>query len=147
MFFKSLQLVSRCGVISLCSVTAFWAVSLISSSSAFAQPISNPVGVYKGLDKLTGRITDFDAYVGETIQFGSLQLTMRACNTRPKTQNQQTSAFVEVDSVDLLGKSMRIFTGWMFADSPALHAIDDAVFDIWLVDCKRSSEVPVPNSR
>ena len=41
----------------------------------------------------------------------------------------------------------RIFTGWMFADSPALNAIDHAVYDIWLLDCKQSSDVPPPSAR
>ena len=115
-------------------------------SPALAETVANPVAQFSGLDKITGRITTFDVYIDETVQFGALQITPRACYTRPPTETQRTSVFVEVDQVNLSGKIERIFTGWMFADSPALNAIDHAVYDIWLLDCKRSSDVPPPDA-
>ena len=114
---------------------------------AAAETIANPVAVFSGLDKITARITNFDVYVDETVQFGALQITPRACYTRPPTETQRTTVFVEVDQVSLRGQVTRIFTGWMFADSPALNAIDHAVYDIWLVDCKLSSNTPPPDAR
>jgi hypothetical protein len=114
--------------------------------SAFADTISNPVATFSGLDKITGRITTFDVYINETVQFGALQITPRACYTRPPTETQRTSVFVEVDQVSLKGSMTRIFTGWMFADSPALNAVDNAVYDIWLMDCRQSTDVPPPTS-
>ena len=115
--------------------------------SAHAETIANPIASFDGLDKITGRITAFDVYMDETVQFGSLQITPRACYTRPPTESQRTSVFIEVDQVSLQGTLKRIFTGWMFADSPALNAIDNAVYDIWLLDCKTSSDVPPPDQR
>jgi len=92
-------------------------------------------------------VTSFDVYINETVQFGSLQITPRVCYTRPATETQQrTSVFVEVDQVNLKGATDRIFTGWMFADSPALNAVDDPVYDFWLVDCKQRSDVPPPTA-
>jgi hypothetical protein len=111
---------------------------------ALADTIANPVAAFSGLDKITGRITKFDVYIDETVQFGALQITPRVCYTRPPTETQRTSVFLEVDQVSLKGQITRIFTGWMFADSPALNAIDHAVYDIWLNDCKQSSDVPPP---
>ena len=111
---------------------------------ALADTIANPVAAFSGLDKITGRITQFDVYIDETVQFGALQITPRACYTRPPTETQRTSVFVEVDQVSLQQTVRRIFTGWMFADSPALNAIDHAVYDIWLVDCKTVSDTPPP---
>lgn len=116
------------------------------SAPAFAETIANPVAAFSGLDKITGRITKFDVYVDETVQFGALQITPRVCYTRPPTETQRTSVFVEVDQVSLKGHITRIFTGWMFADSPALHAIDHAVYDIWLDDCRQSTDVPPPEA-
>lgn len=113
---------------------------------ALADTIANPVATFSGLDKITGRITKFDVYVNETVQFGALQITPRACYTRPPTETQRTSVFVEVDQVSLKGTMTRIFTGWMFADSPALNAVDNAVYDIWLMDCKQSTDVPPPTA-
>jgi hypothetical protein len=115
------------------------------ATPVFADTIANPVAAFSGLDKITGRITAFDVYINETVQFGALQITPRACYTRPPTETQRTSVFVEVDQVSLRGTVDRIFTGWMFADSPALNAIDHAVYDIWLMDCKQSSDVPPPD--
>ena len=115
-------------------------------STALAATIANPVAKFSGLDKITGRITSFDVYIDETVQFGALQITPRACYTRPPTETQRTSVFVEVDQVSLRGTVERVFTGWMFADSPALNAVDHAVYDIWLIDCKTSSDIPPPES-
>ncbi len=99
------------------------------------QKIENRRAVFSGLDKITGRIISFDAAIGETVQFGALQVTARACNTRPPTEPTNTDAFVEVDEVTLQGEIKRIFTGWMFASSPGLHAVEHPIYDVWLTDC------------
>jgi hypothetical protein len=111
--------------------------------SAMAQPIANPVATFAGLDKITGRITRFDVYIDETVLFGALEITPRACYNRPPTEAQRVSAFLEVDQRSLTGVSKRIFTGWMFADSPALNAVDHAIYD----ECKTSTDVPPPDQR
>lgn len=121
-------------------------VLALGATPALAETIANPVAAFSGLDKITGRITNFDVYVDETVQFGALQLTPRVCYTRPPTETQRTSVFVEVDQVSLKGSVTRIFTGWMFADSPALNAIDHAVYDIWLIDCKQTTDVAPPSA-
>jgi hypothetical protein len=114
---------------------------------AAADKIANPVAVFAGLDKITGRIISFDVYIDETVQFGALQVTPRVCYTRPPTEPPQTDAFVEVDEITLARKVRRIFTGWMFAASPGLHAVDHAVYDVWLTDCKQSSPVAPPKKQ
>ena len=117
------------------------------ATPAVAQPIANPVASFAGLDKITGRITRFDVYIDETVLFGALEITPRACYSRPATETQRVSSFLEVDQRSLTGTSRRIFTGWMFADSPALNAIDHAIYDVWLVECKVSTDVPSPDQR
>ncbi|MEP7211181.1 MAG: DUF2155 domain-containing protein, partial [Alphaproteobacteria bacterium] len=72
-------------------------------SPALAETISNPIASFSGLDKITGRITKFDVYIDETVQFGALQITPRVCYTRPPTETQRTSVFLEVDQVSLKG--------------------------------------------
>ena len=98
--------------------------------------VPNPTGVFAGLDKITGRITSFDVAIDETVQFGALQVTPRACYTRPPTETPHTDAFIEVDEVTLQGEIRRIFTGWMFAASPGLHAVEHPIYDVWLTNCK-----------
>lgn len=113
-----------------------------------AQPLANPVATFAGLDKITGRITRFDVYIDETVLFGALEITPRACYNRPANDTlQRTSAFLEVNQMSLDGSDERIFTGWMFADSPALNAVDHAVYDVWLIECKTSTNVPPPAER
>jgi hypothetical protein len=121
-------------------------LGLASVLPAAAETIGNPVASFSGLDKITGRVTNFDVYIDETVQFGALQITPRACYSRPPTETQRTSVFIEVDQVSLKGSVTRIFTGWMFADSPALNAVDHAVYDIWLLDCKQTTDVPPPTA-
>ena len=106
------------------------------AAPACAAPLNNPVAEFSGLDKITGRIIKFDVLIDETVQFGALQVTPRVCHTRPPTEPEQTTAFVEVDEITLANKIQRLFTGWMFATSPGLHAIEHPVYDVWLVDCK-----------
>jgi hypothetical protein len=100
------------------------------------QRISNPTAVFAGLDKITGRIISFDVAIKETVQFGALQVTPRVCYSRPPTETPNTDAFVEVDEVTLQGEIKRIFTGWMFAASPGLHAVEHPIYDVWVTDCK-----------
>ncbi|HZP69063.1 MAG TPA: DUF2155 domain-containing protein [Pseudolabrys sp.] len=100
------------------------------------QRIANPTAVFSGLDKITGRIISFDVAINETVQFGALQVTPRVCYSRPLTETPNTDAFVEVDEVTLQGDIKRIFTGWMFAASPGLHAVEHPIYDVWLTDCK-----------
>jgi len=117
-----------------CTIAAL--IALAFASPASTAPLNNPVAEFSGLDKITGRIIKFDVLIDETVQFGALQVTPRVCHTRPPTEPEQTTAFVEVDEITLANKIQRLFTGWMFATSPGLHAIEHPVYDVWLVDCK-----------
>ena len=127
--------------------TLAFMASLGLAGPAHAEKIANPVAVFAGLDKITGRIISFDVYMDETVQFGALQVTPRVCYSRPPTEAPLTDAFVEVDEITLNRKVQRVFTGWMFAASPGLHAVDNAVYDVWLTDCRMTSAVAPPAKR
>lgn len=107
--------------------------------------ITNKVAEFSGIDKITGRIITFDAYIDETVQFGALQVTPRVCYSRPVSEKPKTTSFIEVDEITLDRKIRRIFTGWMFADSPGLNAVEHPVYDIWLKNCKMESDVAPPS--
>ncbi|MGH6813687.1 MAG: DUF2155 domain-containing protein [Methylocella sp.] len=113
---------------------------LIIAGPARADKIKHPIAVFAGLDKITGRTIAFEAAAGETVQFGSLQITERVCYTRPATEAPQTTTFVEVDEVAAANQYKRIFTGWMFAASPGLHGIEHPIYDIWLTGCAGGGE-------
>ncbi len=132
------------------------AFASLAAFPAAADPIRHPTAVFAGLDKTTGRIINFDVAIDETVQFGTLQVTPRVCNTRPQTEAPQTTSFVEVDEqlakpdqkrvqgvavrTDSKPEAKRIFSGWMFAASPGLHGVEHPVYDVWLVDCKGGKE-------
>ncbi|MDR3467308.1 MAG: DUF2155 domain-containing protein [Xanthobacteraceae bacterium] len=101
-----------------------------------AQKVVNKKAVFSGLDKITGRIINFDVDIGETVQFGALRVKPDACYTRPATEATNTDAFVEVEEITLQGEVKKIFSGWMFAASPGLHGVEHPIYDIWLTDCK-----------
>ncbi len=113
----------------------------VTITPASADKIKHPTAVFSGLDKITGRIISFEVATDETVQFGSLQITERVCYTRPPTEAPQTTTFIEVEEVDATGGYKKIFSGWMFASSPGLHAIEHPVYDIWLTDCKGGTEI------
>jgi hypothetical protein len=132
-----------------CSAIILLAIAVFPGAPAIAadavEIIHNPVAEFAGIDKITGRIITFDVYVNETVQFGALQVTPRICNSRPETETPKTTSFVEVDEITLDRKIRRIFTGWMFADSPGLNAVEHAVYDVWLKSCKQKTDVPDPS--
>src|SRR3954467_1062389 len=101
-----------------------------------ATKITNKKASFSGLDKITGRIINFDEDIGETVQFGALRVKTDSSYTRPATEAANTDAFVEVDEITLQGEVKRIFSGWMFAASPGLHRVENPIYDIWLTDCK-----------
>ena len=108
---------------------------------AFADKISHPTAVFEGLDKITGRTISFEVAINETVQFGTLQITPRVCYSRPPTEAPQTDAFAQVDQIDEKKNLKRIFSGWMFADSPGLHGIEHPIYDIWLTGCKGGTTI------
>jgi hypothetical protein len=113
----------------------------LAPADAFADKIKHPTAVFAGLDKITGRIIAFDVAIDETVQFGTLQITPRACYTRPPTEAPLTLGFAEVDEVTTTKEFKRIFSGWMFAASPGLHGVEHPVYDVWVTDCTGGKEI------
>ena len=104
-----------------------------------AQAIKNDIVVFAALDKVTAQISPLEVPINKSAKFGALTITPRACNTRPPTEQPLTSAFVEVEETQLDSTRKRIFSGWMFAESPGLHGVEHPVFDVWLTSCKTSA--------
>ncbi len=111
--------------------------ALIVAASAHADRIDNGVAVFSALDKVTARTSKFEVPLNSTTQFGQLKVTPRVCYSRPPEEQPKTTSFVEVDEIQLDGQEKRIFTGWMFAESPGLNAVEHPVFDVWLTDCQK----------
>jgi hypothetical protein len=116
---------------------------LLLAPSAGAERISNPIAVFAGLDKITGITTAFEVKIGEEKRFGGLIVKPDVCYSREVTEEPKTSSFVEVDERNADGMRKRIFTGWMFAESPGLNAVEHPVYDVWLTACRDPNAPPV----
>lgn len=104
---------------------------------AVEQPSGVPVNtvVMQGLDKITARISTFDAPIDQPVVFGSLQIIARTCHKTPPEEPPERAAFIEIDDVQPDRPETRLFTGWMFASSPALSSLEHPVYDVWVIDC------------
>jgi hypothetical protein len=112
------------------------AAVLGTGTAARADRLENKVAVFSALDKVTATITTLNVPLNETREFGALKVTPRVCYTRPQTEQPKTTSFVEVQEVQLDGQEKKIFSGWMFAESPGLNAVEHPVFDVWLTGCE-----------
>ena len=115
------------------------AVNFIANAAAQGQPEAPQTAVVGALDKITARITELELPLGGPVKFGTLWITARFCYTRPPEETPETYIFLEIDDVLADGNKVQVFTGWMLASSPALNALEHAVYDVWAINCKTSS--------
>jgi hypothetical protein len=111
-------------------------------------PPAGTVAVLEGLDKTTARVSRIDAPVGEPVTFGTLVITVRACVKRPPEEPPETAAFLEIDKTEPgaeAGATKQVFSGWMFASSPAISALEDPIYDVNVLDCK-TADTAAPSS-
>lgn len=113
----------------------FLAISLLSGAA------SAQTAVLRGLDKVTGHARDFNAPIGRSVRFGTLEIIARACYRTPAEEAPETTIFVEVyDHPIPRGEEetqrTEIFSGWIFASSPGVSAIEHPVYDIWAITCR-----------
>ncbi len=107
-------------------------LSLIPPAAA----ISGKSVVLQGLDKVTARVQTFEAQIGETVSFGTLRITVRACDRTPPTEPPESAAFLDIYEAKQGEAQIDLFHGWMFASSPALNALEHPVYDVWVLECK-----------
>lgn len=108
-------------------------LTVVSFTAAVADP-TNTV-VMQGLDKVTARVSTFEAPLDTPVGFGALRITVRHCDRTPPEEPPESAAFLEVDEVKRGQEPAAVFTGWMFASSPALSAMEHPVYDVWVLEC------------
>ena len=109
------------------------------------------VAVLRSLDKTYARTSTFEVPVGQTVKFGNtLFIRPQACRKTPPTKQPESAAFLQIwerippAAVDKKKNNTQkkdtkwVFSGWMFASSPALSAMNHPIFDVWLIDCKKA---------
>lgn len=88
----------------------------------------------RGLDKVSGDVTDITLVEGEVAVFGSLNVELLECRYPP--DRQASEAFAHLRIAESTG-GQPIFDGWMIASSPALSALDHARYDVWVLRCRQ----------
>lgn len=107
---------------------------LLLAAPAAAQDTTRAGGaMLRGLDKVSGRTTDLPLQVGEAVRYGRLEIRLGEC--RYPTGDPSSDAFAQMTITDLR-QNAAVFSGWMIASSPALSALDDARYDVWVMGCR-----------
>lgn len=118
-----------------------FALSLFLPFAAQAEDISYTQVVLRGLDKITGRLSTMTVNVGEKTTFGALDVYARVCYAHPPEETPENAAFLEIVENKEDGQ-LKLFSGWMFSSSPALSAMDHAVYDVWVMKCQGEQAAP-----
>ena len=122
---------------------AIFVAAVLGAGAASATDIPMDTIVLGGLDKVGGRVNNFSGQVGVPMTFGTLEIVARTCVTRPPEETPENAAFLEIfqmqDGSGPVTEKKKIFSGWMFASSPALSALDHPVYDVWVLRCESSA--------
>lgn len=119
----------------------------LAASPCPAAAVTGDLAILQGLDKVTARISTFEAPVGRRVRFGALDIHVRHCRKTPPEEPPETTVFLEIDEVRRGEPPARLFGGWMFASSPALSALEHPVYDVWVLDCRTASTSPGSTDR
>lgn len=100
-----------------------------------SEAISKNNAKMQAMDKITGRVSVINVPVGGAVEFGSLSIVVRSCKTRPAEETPDNFAFADITDKTLQGEEFNIFKGWMISSSPATHAVEHPIYDVWLLQC------------
>ncbi|MEL6279666.1 MAG: DUF2155 domain-containing protein [Pseudomonadota bacterium] len=114
-----------------------WVAMGVSAAAQSGDSVSGDVVVMRGLDKLTGRVETFEAPIGGVVTYERLRIEAKACNRRTENRAPDSTAFIQVFDTKY-DEEVIAFSGWMFASSPALSAMDHSRYDVWVLSCKTS---------
>jgi hypothetical protein len=117
------------------------ALALLPVTTAKAESLEGDIVILRALDKVTARTQDLFVPIDETAIFGSIAVRPRKCLKRPPEETPETSVFLEISEMGEAEENLPLFTGWMFASSPAINALEHPVYDVWVIDCKISEPV------
>ena len=124
----------------------FLSITLVlwAGAASAEEMTPEPTAVMQGLDKITARVSRFDARVGQPVRFGTLSVLVRDCEKSAPEERTENAAFVQIDETRPKEQTQRLFSGWMFSSSPALSALEHPVYDVNLLECKAPPAPPAP---
>ena len=116
------------------ALAALLAAAVLAAAPVAAQ--ERRILELRGLDKVTARISRLELEIGKPARFGTLEITAQSCSKRPPEEPPEVSAFLEITEARPGRIAQKLFSGWMFASSPALNALEHPVYDVWVIDCR-----------
>lgn len=106
-----------------------------------------PVVELQGLDKVTARTRRFTAPVGQSTNFGTLEIAVRDCLVNTPDAPPESAAYLTIVDHKPGQPERKLFAGWMFASTPSLSALDDGVYDVRVLACTREQGSSPSKSR
>jgi hypothetical protein len=125
-------------------IAAFVAATVAAtavSPSTVVTPMYERIAHLAALNKRNGQTQEFAVRPGESIRFATLTVTVRACETTPAWEARQTAAYLRIDDAPVqvrtssARRTHRVFSGWMFAESPSLNPLEHPLYDVWVRSC------------
>jgi hypothetical protein len=109
-------------------------VALMLANGASAQGLTSGEGaMLRGLDRVSGAVSELDVSVGGTVDYGRLRIGLSACRYPADNPEGEAFAFLEIHEAQ---RGELLFRGWMIASSPALNALDHSRYDVWVLNCR-----------
>ncbi|MCK5424590.1 MAG: DUF2155 domain-containing protein [Emcibacter sp.] len=112
---------------------------IAQQNDAFSVEEDISVVTLAALDKITTQLSTIEILQDQTVRFGTLDITLRYCRTNPPEEAPESVAFLEITDIGQNNQDVKVFSGWMFASSPALSPLEHPVYDVWVKDCKITS--------
>ena len=104
----------------------------------FLEKPVNADTVLGALNKVSGKISKLTFKDNKETFFGTLKIVVRTCNKSLPEDPPENSAFIQVWDIKFDKEEKRVFSGWMFSSSPSISALEHAVYDVWVIECKVS---------
>ena len=143
-------------------VSAAIVAGLVGAAHA-ATFVQKDKATLRALDKITGRSTDIEVFVGQPVVFGSLKVELEVCYQTPPEEAPESAAFLKIFSTQPVAvetmdaavdanavetvseENPELFSGWMYASSPGLSALEHPVYDVWVIRCTAPDPVKLPD--
>ena len=111
------------------------AAAMFMATTSNATEIEMNTARMQAMDKITGHVNVINVPVNGMVNFGSLSIVVRSCQTRPVEEAPENFAFVDITDKSLKGEEVNVFKGWMLSSSPATNALEHPIYDVWLLQC------------
>ena len=99
-------------------------------------PMAERIAVIGLLNKRNGIVRDLTLRPGQAIRVKDAVVRLRACDSSaPWEEEALTGAFVQLDVRQTDNSWRRVFSGWLYKESPSLNTVEHAVYDVWPKSC------------